>query len=84
MPPKLKKEKVEIGGKEITIKKEGLHRSLKVPDSYTFKVSELKPLKKIEIGKEFTFHGKKIKMTDLVKKRIVLGINLMTQGRKKK
>jgi hypothetical protein len=32
---------VELDGKKITFQKGGLHRSLKVPEDYTFKRSEL-------------------------------------------
>lgn len=77
-----KKEKVEVGGEEITIKKGALHRSLGVPDSYTFKKPELEKLKKVEVGKEFTFKGKKKKMTELLKKRVTLGLTLMKQNKK--
>jgi hypothetical protein len=71
------KENITIDGKKITFAKGGLHRSLKVPTSYTFKKSELTPLKKIKVGETFTFHGKKIKMTDKIKKQITFGLTLM-------
>lgn len=71
------KEKVELDGEKFTIKKGALKRSLGVPDSYTFKKSELEKLKKIEVGKEFEFKGKKKKMTELLKKRVTLGLTLM-------
>jgi hypothetical protein len=76
-----KKEKVELGGEEITIKKGALKRSLGVPQSYTFTKSELEKLKKIEVGKQFSFKGMKKKMTELLKKRITLGLTLM-KGKK--
>tara|TARA_R100001463_G_scaffold1643_2_gene7192 strand:- start:1329 stop:1559 length:231 start_codon:yes stop_codon:yes gene_type:complete len=72
-----KKEKVELDGEKITIKKGALHTSLKVPQSYKFKRSELQRLNKTEVGSSFTFKGKTIKMTALVKKRITLAITLM-------
>ena len=72
-----KKEKVELDGEEFMIKKGALKRSLGVPQSYTFTRPELNKLKKIEVGKEFTFQGKKRKMTELLKRRITLGLNLM-------
>ena len=72
-----KKAVVELDDTPITIKVGALHRSLKVPAKYTFKRSELQKLNKNEVGSEFMFKGKKIKMTSLVKKRITLGINLM-------
>jgi len=72
-----KKEKVELDGEEFMIKKGALKRSLGVPQSYTFTKTELEKLKKIEVGKEFTFKGKKKKMTELLKKRVTLGLTLM-------
>ena len=71
------KEKVELDGEKITIKKGALHSSLKVPQSYKFKRPELMKLKEIEIGKTFKFKGNEFRMTDLRKKRITLATNLM-------
>jgi hypothetical protein len=71
------KETVVLDGTKITFKKGGLHRSLKVPDDYTFKRGELNKLKKVEVGDDFKFKGKTIKMTGRVKKQITLGLNLM-------
>jgi len=64
----------EVAGK---IKKGGLHRSLKVPKTYTFKLSELERLNKKEEGTTFKFKGKNIKMTRLVKQRLQLAVNMM-------
>ena len=75
--PKYKKEEVEVGGKDIMIKKGALHVSLKVPQSYKFKRTELQRLNKTDVGKTFSFKGNKIKMTELVKRRITLAITLM-------
>lgn len=74
---KKKKETIKIGKEKITFKKGGLHRSLKVKDNYTFKTSQLSPLKKIKTGATFTFAGKKIKMTSKIKSQINLGLTLM-------
>lgn len=76
------KDKVEVGGEEITIKKGALKSSLKVPQSYTFKKPELVKLKKVEVGKDFTFKGNKMRMTELRKKRITLAITLMSRNKK--
>ncbi len=67
----------KLGGETIKFRRGGLHRSLKVPMEYSFKRAELEKLNKIETGKDFSFQGKKIKMTPLVKKQLTLGINLM-------
>ena len=72
-----KKEKVTLDGEDITIKKGALHKQLGVSESYKFKKPELEKLKKVEVGKEFTFQGKSKKMTSLLKKRITLALTLM-------
>lgn len=77
MKKKVKKEVIKIGKEKIKFKKGGLHRSLKVPDSYTFKTSQLTPLKKIKTGTTFYYEGKKIKMTSKIKSQINLGLTLM-------
>jgi hypothetical protein len=59
------------------IKEGGLHRSLKVPKTYTFKLGELERLNKKSVGTTFKFKGKDIKMTELVKKRLQLAVNMM-------
>jgi len=74
---RLPKEVVELGGEKITIRKGGLHQSLKVPDSYKFKIKQLNSLKQVEIGDKFKFRNRIFKMTGMLKKQIVLGINLM-------
>jgi hypothetical protein len=72
-----KMETVELDGEKVKFRKGGLRRSLKVGDDYKFKRSELKKLSKIEVGEKFEFHGKTHKMTERLKKQIVLGMNLM-------
>ena len=72
-----KRETIELDGNKIEIKVGALHRSLKVPQSYSFKRPELQRLNKKEVGSTFTYKGNQIKMTPLVKKRITLAINLM-------
>ena len=73
----MKKEVVELGGEDITIKKGALHRQLRTPAGYKFSSMELKRLNKNEVGSKFKFKGKEFTMTPLLKKRITLGINLM-------
>lgn len=48
------------------------------------KISELQKLEKMDTGKETTFRGKKIKITPLMKKRLVLGINLIRASKSKR
>lgn len=71
------KEKVELGGEKITIKKGALHAQLRTPADYKFSMAELKRLNKNMIGAKFKFKGKDFTMTPLLKKRITLGMNLM-------
>tara|TARA_R110000744_G_scaffold235241_1_gene352931 strand:- start:537 stop:905 length:369 start_codon:yes stop_codon:yes gene_type:complete len=74
---RLPKEVVELGGEKIVIRKGGLHQSLKVPDSYKFKIKALNSLKQVEVGDKFKFKNKTILMTERLRKQIVLAINLM-------
>lgn len=67
----------ELGGQKIKFKKGGLRDMLGVPKDYKFTKRKLSAMMKIEDGKEFSFLGKKRKMTKLLKKRVVLGHNLM-------
>ena len=50
---------------------------LGVPKDYRFTKRKLGSMMKIKTGDEFSFLGKKRKMTGLMKKRVVLGHNLM-------
>jgi hypothetical protein len=62
---------------DLEIKKGGLRNSLKVDKDYKFTKSKLRPLLKHEEGKAFDFEGKRIKMTEKIRKQIQLAINLM-------
>ena len=81
---RLPKETVELDGEKITIRKGGLHQSLRVPDSYKFSTKVLNSLKQVAVGDKFKFKNKTIKMTERIKKQIVLAINLMARFQKKK
>ena len=60
--------------------KEGtLRQMLRVPKDMKLTVPVLRKINKNEVGKEFTFNGKKFKMTPLMKKRVQLGINLQSR-----
>jgi len=80
---RLPKEVVELGGEKITIRKGGLHQSLRVPDSYKFTTKVLNSLKKVGVGNKFKFRRKTLTMTERMKKQIVLAINLMERFQKK-
>ena len=64
---KPKKEVVELGGEKVKFEKGGLKKSLGVPEDYTFKKTELERLKKHEVGKKFTYKGKKMTMDEKLK-----------------
>ena len=64
-------------GDDLEIKKGGLRNSLKVDKDYKFTKSKLRPLLKHEDGKPFDFEGKKIKMTEKIRKQVQLAINLI-------
>jgi len=78
MPKKKKKmSTVKLDGKIITFEKGGLRDMLEVPIDYKFTKKRLASMMKIENGKRFTFLGKKRKMTELLKKRVIFGHNLL-------
>ena len=70
-------ETVELGGEKFKIKKGALHRQLKVPQSYKFNRTELNKINKTQLGKSFDFNGKSFKMTNLMRDRVTLALNLM-------
>tara|TARA_R100001369_G_scaffold77853_1_gene107346 strand:+ start:208 stop:606 length:399 start_codon:yes stop_codon:yes gene_type:complete len=78
-PKKIKLEPTtaKLDGKTIKFMKGGLHKSLKVPEAYTFTRPTMKRLDKHENGKTFRFQGNTIKMTPKIHKQLVLGMNLM-------
>lgn len=67
---------VKLDGEKVEFKEGTLRQMLKVPKDMKLTVPVLRKINKNEIGKEFTFNGKKFKMTPLMKKRVTLGINL--------
>lgn len=74
---KLEPATAKLGGKTVKFMKGGLHKSLKVPESYTFTIPTMRRLNKHEDGKMFRFQGNSIKMTPKIHKQLVLGMNLM-------
>jgi len=74
---KLEKTSAKLGGETVKFMKGGLHKSLKVPESYTFSIPIMRKLNKHIDGKSFKFQGNTIKMTPKIHKQLVLGMNLM-------
>lgn len=78
--PKRKSKREEEGvftATEGNIKEGSLRKELKVDKDYKFSKSDLAPLLKHESGKSFNFQGKKFKMTDNLKKKITLALNML-------
>jgi hypothetical protein len=78
MPPK----KEDDGIPFDELKEGGLRKQMKVGKDHKFKIGELTKANKTEVGKEFDFHGKMLKMTPLMKKRITLAISLLRLPKK--
>jgi len=74
---KLRKAKGAKENENITFKKGGLHKSLKVPASYTFNKTELRKIKRYKVGDSFVFRGNTIKMTEKIKRQLSLGLTMM-------
>lgn len=76
------KMEVNLGGKKpVKFVKGSLRKELGLTDkSPPLALNELQRLKKVQVGKDFNFRGKKIMMNEKMKKRVILGINLMMSG----
>jgi hypothetical protein len=72
----MKKETIVLNGKKITYKKGALHRQLKIPEDQNIGVANLRKISKSEIGNEVKIKGKTFKVTPLMKKRAVFGLNI--------
>jgi hypothetical protein len=73
-----------LDGKKITFKKGSLHKQLKVPLDKTIGVGNLKKIRRAKIGEMVKINtstkaDKMFKVTPLMKKRAVLGLNLSGQ-----
>lgn len=78
---KPKMETVILDGEKVEFKEGTLRSQLRVPKDMKLTSPVLKKMNKTEIGDMFTFNGRQIKMTPLLKKRITLGINLQKRGK---
>jgi len=70
------KEEIELGGKKIEIKKGALSKQLGIPIEKDIPKSLLRKLKKMKVGEETEYKGKKIKITRLLKQRVSLAMTL--------
>jgi len=75
-------ESIKLGGKTIKFKKGALHRQLKVPESKSIGVTNLKKIKRAKVGSTVriatsTRADKNFKVTELMKRRAVFGLNMI-------
>jgi len=70
------REEIELGGKKIEIKKGALSKQLGIPIEKDIPKSLLRKLKKMKVGEETEYKGKKIKITRLLKQRVSLAMTL--------
>ena len=77
------REKIELDGKDITIKKGALSRQLGIPIEKDIPKSLLRKLSKMKIGDTMNYKGKDIKITRLLKQRVSLAITLKGMRKKK-
>ena len=68
--------------KPVTFKKGALHKALGVPESEDLPKGIMEKIKKGKVGDFVIVNGKKIKITDKLKKQAVLGLNLSKGSRK--
>ena len=68
--------------KKVRFRKGALHRQLGVPEDEDLPRGIMQKIKNSKIGDFITVRKKKIKVTELLKKRAVLGINLSKGSRK--
>lgn len=70
-----------LGGKKIKYKKGALHRQLKVPEDKSIGITNLRKIKRAKVGSTVriatsTRKNKEFKVTELLKRRAVFGINI--------
>ncbi len=74
---------VVLDGKKIKFKEGALHRQLKVPEDQDIGITNLRKIKKAEVGTMVKIKGKTFKVTPLMKKRAVFGLNIMPKSSKR-
>ena len=74
---------VMLDGKKIRYNPGALHRQLKIPEDENIGVSNLRKIKKAEVGAMVKIKGKTVKITPLMKKRAVFGLNIMPKKSKR-
>ena len=74
---------VVLEGRKIKFKEGALHRQLKIPEDENIGVSNLRKIKKAEVGAMVKIKGKTFKVTPLMKKRAVFGLNILPKSSKR-
>ncbi len=74
---------VVLDGKKIKFKEGALHRQLKVPEDQDIGITNLRKIKKAEVGAMVKIKGKTFKVTPLMKKRAVFGLNIAPKSSKR-
>ncbi len=74
---------VVLDGKKIKFNEGALHRQLKVPEDQDIGITNLRKIKKAEVGAMVKIKGKTFKVTPLMKKRAVFGLNIMPKSSKR-
>lgn len=64
-------------GINIKFRKGGLHKSMGVPENYRFKMSQIEKWAKLPVGKTIMCNGKKVKITEKIRKQLDLAKTLM-------
>ena len=75
-------ETIKLGGKTIKFKKGALHKMLKVPLDEDIGVSNLRKIARSETGSSVVIKGKTFKVSPLMKKRAVFGLNISGNAKK--
>ena len=81
-PKRKRKETIKIGKDKITFEKGGLHRSLKVPNTYKFSKAQIDRYAVKPVGSKIRINNNTIEITKKIAKQIDLAKTLM--GFKKK
>ncbi len=74
---------VVLDGKKIRYNPGALHRQLKIPEDENIGVSNLRKIKKAEVGTMVKIKGRTYKVTPLMRKRAVFGLNIMPKKSKR-
>ena len=84
-PPSVgtEKETIVLDGKKITFKKGALHKMLKVPLDEDIGVPNLRKIARSETGSSVVIKGKTFKVSPLMKRRAVFGLNISGNAKKK-